>query len=48
MESNEQNKLTNKIETEAWVYGTDWQLSEGEGDWMREGEGISQRTDTCM
>lgn len=24
MESNEQNKLTKKIETETWIYGTDY------------------------
>ena len=36
-----QNQLTNKIETEAWIRGTDWQLSEwseelneGRGTWM--------------
>ena len=28
VESNEQNKLTNKIGTEAWTHGTDSQLSE--------------------
>ena len=45
MESNEQNKLMNKIETEAWMHGTDGQLSEeravGAGDSMKEGEGIN-------
>ena len=29
VQSNEQNKLTNKRETEAWIQGTDKQLSEG-------------------
>ena len=32
MESNEQNKLTNNIETEAWLHRTDWQLSEENGE----------------
>ena len=31
VESNEQNKLMNTKETEAWIHGTDWQLSEGRG-----------------
>ena len=41
------NKITYEwIETEAWIHGTDWQLSEGRrrGDWMKDGEGIGQRT----
>ena len=40
------NKLTNKIATEAWTHGTDRQLLEGKGagDWMKEGEEVSQRT----
>ena len=29
VESNEQNKRMNEIETEAWIQRTDWQLSEG-------------------
>ena len=37
--------LMNKIETEVQLHGTDQQLSEGRGDWMKEREGISQRTD---
>ena len=43
--ANEQNKLTNKIETEAWIRGTEWQLSEESrvGNWMKEGEGISKK-----
>ena len=45
LESNEQNKVINEIETEAWTHGTDWQLLEGRGeDWMKEGGEISQRT----
>lgn len=35
-----QDKLTNGIETEAWIHGTDRQLSEG-GD----GEGCRERLD---
>ena len=31
-ESNEQNKLTNRIETDSKIQKTDWQLSEGRGD----------------
>ena len=34
-----------KIQTEAWIHGTGWQLLEdrGEGwEWMKEGKGISQ------
>ena len=46
MESNEQNKLTNKTETEAWTHGTDWQLPEGKGEgvWVKDSEGIKQKT----
>ena len=35
----------NKIETAAWIHGTDWQLSEGSGvgGWMKEGEEIKQK-----
>ena len=29
VESNGYNKLMNEIETETWVHGTAWQLSEG-------------------
>ena len=46
VESDEQGKLINKRETVACILGTDWQLSEGRGNWMKEGEGISQRTYT--
>ena len=35
--------LINKIKTEAWIHGTDKQLSEGR-DWVKESEGISPRT----
>ena len=48
-ECNEQNKVMNKIETEAWIHETDWQLSgvmAGREEWMKESEGISQRTYT--
>ena len=31
VESNQQNNLTNKIETEAQIHRTYWQLSEGRG-----------------
>ena len=31
-ESNEQNKLTNRIETDSKIQKTDWQLSEGRGE----------------
>ena len=45
MESNEQNKLVNKIETETQVHQTDRQLLERKcRNWMKEGERISQRT----
>ena len=44
VESNEQNKITNKIETEVQIHGTDLKLQTGVGwNWMREGEGIRQR-----
>ena len=36
MESNEQTKLMDKIETEVQKHGTDWQLSKGREDWMEE------------
>ena len=44
MGSNEQNKLTYKIEMDAQLHGAD--RRKDSGDWMKEGEGISQRT--CM
>lgn len=27
--SNEQNKLTNQMEREAWIHGTDWPVPKG-------------------
>ena len=44
MESNEQNKLTNKIETDSQIQRTDWQLSErrGLGD-CEKSEGTKQK-----
>ena len=50
VESKEQNKLTNKIETEAWTHGTDWQPSEGreqiETGWKK-GKGLAKEY-RCM
>ena len=45
MDSNEQNNLTNKTETEAWIHETDRQLSEGRvvGGWVKKDEGIRQK-----
>ena len=34
----------NKMERESWIHGTDRQLSEGRGEWMKESERIGQRT----
>ena len=39
-EQNKQNKLMNKIETEAWLHGIDG--CRGVRDWMKESEWISQ------
>ena len=44
MESNEQKKLMNKIETEAWNRPTAITGEVGREDWRKEGEGVSQRT----
>ena len=48
MESNKWNKLTNKIETEAWIHGIGGQLSEGKelggGVWVKKSERIKQKT----
>ena len=33
----------NKTETEAQMHGTDCQLPERRGDWMKDGEGLNQR-----
>lgn len=33
-----ENKLTNKIKTGAWIHGT--AVRGGEGSWMKEGEGM--------
>ena len=48
MESNEQNKLANKIETESQMQRTDRQLSEGRmvGELGEKGEGIKPKTKT--
>ena len=45
MESTEQNKLMNKIERDMGMWNR-LQISEGngEGNWIKEGEKISQRT----
>ena len=42
MESNEQNKMMNKIKPETWIHGTDGWISEGRR--VRGLEEISQRT----
>lgn len=34
LESNEQNKVTNKMEPEAWIHGTDRPVPEGRGVWV--------------
>ena len=49
MESNEQNKLTNKISNrtrgmDTWKRLTDLRGEEGGEDWIKQSEGISQRT----
>ena len=45
MESNEQNKLRNKTETDMDTWKTDSCQKGGRGeDWMKEGDRISQRT----
>ena len=44
---NKINEQMNKIELEAQKHGIDWQLLRGEGrggDWLKEDEGIRQRT----
>ena len=44
MESNEQNKLMNKLEPQIWKHGTDWKWPDrkGEGDNGRKKEGIDK------
>lgn len=41
-----EKQVLSKTETEAWMHGTNWQLSEGRrgGCWMKDGEGIRQKT----
>ena len=39
VESNEQNKLVNRIETEAWTHGTN-RLTAVRGEWV---EGLDER-----
>lgn len=48
MDSNVQNKLTNKTGPEAWIYGTDWQMSGGgEGDWIKKVKRLAKEH-TCI
>ena len=44
VESNERNKQTNKIETEAWARGTDWQLSDGRGTGWKKAKELPKNT----
>ena len=47
VEPNEQNKLTNKIETEAWTRETHWQAARGEcgeGTGWKKGKGLSKKS----